>query len=133
MRTTPSRPTTGGSKPGCGRCTDLSACARRGPSQPGMRSWGTCAAGITRSPSTLLCMIASVSRSRNLLYPSDRSELLASSELPRCVCSNATDIPGFSMSSCCRVVVGPGGGLVVEGAGLQAAVQDADEPVGELA
>src|SRR5215470_9684845 len=27
----------------------------------------------------------------------------------------------------------PGGGLVVEGAGLQAAVQDADEPVGELA
>jgi hypothetical protein len=41
--------------------------------------------------------------------------------------------PRFSMSSCCRVVVGPGGGLVVEGAGLQAAVQDADEPVGELA
>src|SRR5215472_7164496 len=47
--------------------------------------------------------------------------------------ANATDIPGFSMSSCCRGVVGPGGGLVVEAAGLQAAVQDADEPVGELA
>src|SRR6266581_7519895 len=30
-------------------------------------------------------------------------------------------------------VLRPGGGLVVEGAGLQAAVQDADEPVGELA
>ena len=30
-------------------------------------------------------------------------------------------------------VVLPGGGLVVEGAGLQAAVQDADEPVGQLA
>ena len=31
------------------------------------------------------------------------------------------------------MVVGPGGGLVVEGAGLQTAVQDADEPVAELA
>src|SRR6266516_1080000 len=30
-------------------------------------------------------------------------------------------------------VLRPGGGLVVEGAGLEAAVQDADEPVGELA
>src|SRR5262249_56482080 len=30
-------------------------------------------------------------------------------------------------------VVRPGGGFVVDGAGLQAAVQDADEPVGELA
>src|SRR5256885_17111176 len=30
-------------------------------------------------------------------------------------------------------VLRPGGGLVVERAGLQAAVQDADEPVGELA
>ena len=46
---------------------------------------------------------------------------------------NATDIPGFSMSSCRRVVVGPGGGLVVVGAGFQAAVQDADESVGQLA
>ena len=27
---------------------------------------------------------------------------------------------------------GPGDGLVVEGAGFQAAVQDADEPVGQL-
>ena len=47
--------------------------------------------------------------------------------------NNATDIPGFSMSSCRRVVVGPGGGLVVVGAGFQAAVQDADESVGQLA
>ncbi len=31
------------------------------------------------------------------------------------------------------MVVRPGGGLVVGGAGLEAAVQDADEPVGELA
>src|SRR6266516_1801862 len=30
-------------------------------------------------------------------------------------------------------VMGPGGGLVVGGAGFEAAVQDADEPVGELA
>src|SRR5260221_8081761 len=30
-------------------------------------------------------------------------------------------------------VVGPGGCLVVEGAGFEAAVQDADEPAGELA
>ena len=29
--------------------------------------------------------------------------------------------------------VGPGGGLVVEGAGLEASVQDADEPVGQPA
>ena len=29
--------------------------------------------------------------------------------------------------------VGPGGGFVIEGAGFQAAVQDADESVGELA
>ena len=39
----------------------------------------------------------------------------------------------FRLSSCGGVVVGPGGGFVVEGAGLQAAVQDADEPVAELA
>jgi len=32
-----------------------------------------------------------------------------------------------------RFVVLPGGVFVVDGAGLQAAVQDADEPVGELA
>src|SRR6185437_15205197 len=31
------------------------------------------------------------------------------------------------------LVVGPGGGLVVEGAGLEAAVQDADQAVAELA
>jgi hypothetical protein len=30
-------------------------------------------------------------------------------------------------------VLRPGGGLVVEGAGLQECVQDADQPVGELA
>ena len=32
-----------------------------------------------------------------------------------------------------RCVLRPGGRLVVEGAGLEAAVQDAGEPVGELA
>ena len=32
-----------------------------------------------------------------------------------------------------RCVLRPGGRLVVAGAGLEAAVQDADEPVGELA
>ena len=41
------------------------------------------------------------------------------------------------MSSCGwilpAVVPGPGGSLVVEGPGLEAAVQDADEAVGELA
>src|SRR5271165_6005647 len=45
-----------------------------------------------------------------------------------------TDIPGAEMSSGELVfVVGPGGFLVVEGAGLQTSVQDADEPVGDLA
>src|SRR5215472_6147576 len=41
--------------------------------------------------------------------------------------------PRFSMSSSGAEGVGPGGGFVVEAAGLQAAVQDADEPIGELA
>jgi hypothetical protein len=45
---------------------------------------------------------------------------------------NATDIPGFSMSSGGAVPVRPGRFLVVAGSGLQAAVQDADEAVGEL-
>ena len=48
-----------------------------------------------------------------------------------------TDIPSWNLSSGGGLqgvlVVRPGGGLVVEGAGLEAAVQDADEPVGELA
>src|SRR4051794_20636045 len=47
--------------------------------------------------------------------------------------TNATDIPGFSMSSGGAVAMRPGGGFVVAGAGLQTAVQDADEAVGELA
>ena len=37
------------------------------------------------------------------------------------------------MSSGCLVAVRPGGGLVVGGAVSQAAVEDADEPVGECA
>jgi hypothetical protein len=40
------------------------------------------------------------------------------------------------MSSSCiefLAVVGPGGRFVVEGAGFEASVQDADEAVGELA
>src|ERR1019366_992882 len=38
------------------------------------------------------------------------------------------------MSSCCLLnVLVPGGGLVVAGAGFEAAVQDADEAVAELA
>ncbi len=45
---------------------------------------------------------------------------------------NATDIPGFSMSSGGAVAVRPGGCFVVAGAGLEAAVQDADEAVAEL-
>lgn len=44
------------------------------------------------------------------------------------------DIPGAWMSSSSFVeVVRPGGGLVVEGAGFEASVQDADESIGELA
>ena len=39
------------------------------------------------------------------------------------------------MSSCCGAlgVLRPCGGFVVAGAGFEAAVEDADEPVGELA
>jgi hypothetical protein len=44
---------------------------------------------------------------------------------------------GLALSSCAGilpgVVPGPGGLLIVEGPGLEAAVQDADEAVGELA
>jgi hypothetical protein len=43
----------------------------RAPSQVGMRSFRTCAAGTTRSPSTFLCMIGSVPRSPIWLYRSD--------------------------------------------------------------
>ena len=44
-----------------------------------------------------------------------------------------SDIPWFSPSSCGGLVMCPGGGLVVVGAGLEAAVQDADQSVPELA
>ncbi|MFE3261911.1 transposase [Nocardia sp. NPDC059091] len=46
------------------------------------------------------------------------------------------DIPGPGLSSSSGRVAGvwrPGGGFVVGGAGLEAAVEDAHEPVGELA
>ena len=46
---------------------------------------------------------------------------------PPAIPTNATDIPGFSKSSSGRGVVCRGGVFVVEGVGLQAAVQDADE------
>ena len=44
----------------------------------------------------------------------------------------AADIPGSlkSSGSCCEV--GPGGVFVVAGVGFEAAVQDADEAVGQL-
>ena len=44
----------------------------------------------------------------------------------------AADIPGFSKSSGGRGVVCPCGGFVIGGVGFQAAVEDADEAVGEL-
>lgn len=44
----------------------------------------------------------------------------------------AADIPGFLLSSSGAVVVVPSGVLVVELAGLEAAVEDADPPVAEL-
>jgi hypothetical protein len=45
---------------------------------------------------------------------------------------SAADIPGSVVSSGAVVDVCPGGVFVVEGVGLQAAVQDADPAVGEL-
>lgn len=41
------------------------------------------------------------------------------------------DIPGVGVSSGLELPVAPGGVLVVEGAGFEAAVEDADEPVGD--
>jgi len=46
---------------------------------------------------------------------------------------SAADIPGFSMSSGAGHVVAPGGCFVVASVGLQAAVEDPDEAVGDLA
>src|ERR1700753_1157766 len=43
------------------------------------------------------------------------------------------DIPGLSVSSGLLAAVSPGGVLSVEGAGFEAAVEDADEAVGQLA
>ena len=45
----------------------------------------------------------------------------------------AADIPGFDLSSCSCVVVGPGDGFLVAGVVFEAAVEDAEETVGELA
>src|SRR4051812_28362918 len=46
--------------------------------------------------------------------------------------SESADIPCFSKSSA-GLEMGPGGGLVVGAAGLQAAMEDADEAVADLA
>ena len=46
---------------------------------------------------------------------------------------SAADIPGSLLSSCGLGVVAPGGVLAVAGSRFEAAVQDADEAVGELA
>jgi|tagenome__1003787_1003787.scaffolds.fasta_scaffold18786878_2 2-polyprenyl-6-methoxyphenol hydroxylase-like FAD-dependent oxidoreductase len=40
---------------------------------------------------------------------------------------------GGAVSSCGGLVVGPGGGFVVAGSGFEAAVQDPDQAVAELA
>jgi hypothetical protein len=50
-------------------------------------------------------------------------------------CVRRTDIPWAELSSCSLLiflVVAPGGVLVITGAGLQTAVQDADQAVAEL-
>lgn len=46
--------------------------------------------------------------------------------------SHRADIPAFWLSSSDGIPVSPGGGFVVAGVGLQAAVQDANEAVAEL-
>lgn len=46
---------------------------------------------------------------------------------------SAADIPSFSMTSGTGHVVAPGGVFVVASSGFEAAVEDADETVGELA
>lgn len=50
----------GGSKPGCDRCVDSSACDRRVLSQLGMRLCRTYVVGIMRSLSTFWFMIGSM-------------------------------------------------------------------------
>src|SRR3954453_17210075 len=46
--------------------------------------------------------------------------------------TTGSDIPWSGASSCVGGELGPGGVLAVEGSAVQAAVQDADEPVGKL-
>ena len=109
----------------------LNACAQPRISRPGTRSYRTFDAATTNSPSTDLHMIVSASPSLNSPPASDTCPdrpTVPEPTLP----INATDIPGFSMSSGGAVPVRPGSFLVVAGSGLQAAVQDADEPVAEL-
>ena len=51
-RTTPSRRTTAGSKPGCSRCADVSGLGPPRPSLPGTHSCKTCASATTEPPPT---------------------------------------------------------------------------------
>src|SRR5215217_3283275 len=51
----------------------------------------------------------------------------------RALARSVADIPGSALSSSDSLVVGPGGVLVVDGVGFEAAVEDADEAVGDLA
>ena len=52
---------------------------------------------------------------------------------PLVVSYSSKDIPGPRLSSGVLLPVALGGVFVVEGAGFEAAVEDADEPVGEPA
>src|SRR5215472_10146312 len=98
-----------------------------------MPSFRTYAAAITNSPPNCPPMSDCALRSPSSRCACDQDRHWTRRRHHRLRSINATDIPGFSMSSGPGEVVRPGGGFVVDGAGLQAAVQDADEPVGELA
>src|SRR3954467_10529220 len=73
--------------------------------------------------------------SADVIGPAQR--VLESSERLACQSGAAggpgSDIPWCGASSGGGVELGPGGVLVVAGLALEAAVQDADEPVGQLA
>src|SRR5215471_5167714 len=133
MPTTALRPTTACSRGGYGRCGDSNAPGRYRPSQLGTHSCRTCATATTSSFMTTHRTTAYASPSMYWPLRCNRAQNRRCDAYLRRRLINATDIPGFSMSSGPGEVVRPGGGFVVDGAGLQAAVQDADEPVGELA
>src|SRR5205807_969238 len=75
---------------------------------------------------------SSVSRPRKRRVCRSRQPTAAPTHQPENRCQTSHAVRMSSGGVLILVVVCPGGGLVVEAAGLEAAMQDADQPVAEL-